>query len=163
VASDPLHSLPIGRAELLREGADVALLAVGAMVLPAERAAEKLAHEGIKATVINARFIKPLDERLFLDLANRCGAVVTIEENTVRGGFGSGVLELLAANGLTVPVRTLGVPDRVFEQASQARLREQASLTPDSIAATARIAIEAARTRSMTAGASSRSDALLHS
>ncbi|MCC6791164.1 MAG: 1-deoxy-D-xylulose-5-phosphate synthase, partial [Thermomicrobiales bacterium] len=70
VATDEaLHTLPIGRAETLRDGGDVAIFAAGSMVLPAERAAEKLAHEGIQATVINARFIKPLDERLFLDLA----------------------------------------------------------------------------------------------
>jgi 1-deoxy-D-xylulose-5-phosphate synthase len=138
---EPLHALPIGRAELLREGTDVAIFAAGTMVLPAERAAEKLAHEGISATVVNARFIKPLDERLFLDLAARCGAVVTVEENSVRGGFGAGILELLANNGVNVPVRNLGVPDRVFDHASQARLREKAGLTADNIAATAKVVI----------------------
>jgi 1-deoxy-D-xylulose-5-phosphate synthase len=137
--TEPLHALPIGRAELLKEGGDVAIIAAGTMVLPAERAAEMLANEGISATVVNARFIKPLDERLFLELAERCGAIVTVEENTVRGGFGAAVLELLASHGLTLPVRTLGVPDRVFEQASQARLREQAGLTPENIAATAKV------------------------
>jgi 1-deoxy-D-xylulose-5-phosphate synthase len=139
--TEPLHALPIGRAELLREGADVALLAVGAMVLPTERAAEMLAHEGIRATVVNARFVKPLDDALFLELAARCGAIVTIEENTIRGGFGSGVLELLAEHGVRIPVRTLGVPDRVFEHASQARLRELAGLDPASIAAAAKLAM----------------------
>jgi len=137
--TEPLHALPIGRAELLKEGGDVAIIAAGTMVLPAKRAAEMLANEGISATVVNARFIKPLDERLFLELAERCGAIVTVEENTVRGGFGAAVLELLASHGLTLPVRTLGVPDRVFEQASQARLREQAGLTPENIAATAKV------------------------
>lgn len=126
--NEPLHTLPIGRAETLRDGADVAILAVGAMVLPAERAAEQLATEGIDATVINARFVKPLDEALILEAASRCGAIITIEENTVRGGFGSGVLELLAEHGVTIPVRTLGIPDMVFEQASQNRLREIAGL-----------------------------------
>lgn len=142
VATDePLHALPIGRGEILREGADVAILAVGAMVVPAERAADLLAHQGIRATVVNARFIKPLDETLILDLAKRCGAIVTVEENSVRGGFGAGVLELLAEHNLVVPVKVLGVPDRIFEQASQARLRAMAGLAPDDIAAAARLAI----------------------
>jgi len=147
VATDePLHTLPIGRSEVIREGADVAILAVGTMVLPAERSADLLAAEGIAAAVINARFIKPLDERLILDLAKRCGAIVTIEESARAGGFGSGVLELLAAHEITIPVQTLGVPDRVFEQASQNRLREQAGLTPDGIAAAARTAMRQKRT-----------------
>ena len=161
--AEPLHCLPIGRAELIRDGADVALIAAGTMVLPAERAAEKLAHQGIRATVVNARFIKPLDERLFLELANRCGAIVTVEENAVRGGFGSGVLELFAANGLQVAVRTLGVPDRIFEQASQARLREQAGLTLDSIVAAAKIVIEEARLGSDTGSPQAHPDVLVHS
>ncbi|MDQ3780572.1 MAG: 1-deoxy-D-xylulose-5-phosphate synthase [Chloroflexota bacterium] len=135
---EPLHTLPIGRAEVIREGADVAILAVGTMVLAAERAAETLAAEGIEAAVINARFIKPLDESLILDLANRCQAIVTVEESARAGGFGSGVLELLAAHQITIPVQTLGVPDRVFEQASQGRLRQQAGLTPTAIAEAAR-------------------------
>nr|MBA3644400.1 1-deoxy-D-xylulose-5-phosphate synthase [Chloroflexia bacterium] len=86
----------------------------------------------------NARFIKPLDESLILDLANRCQAIVTVEESARAGGFGSGVLELFAAHQITVPVHTLGVPDRVFEQASQGRLRQQAGLTPTAIAEAAR-------------------------
>jgi len=125
-------------AELLREGDDVAILAVGAMVLAAERAADALAAEGIRATVVNARFVKPLDEALILTLAERCGAIVTVEENVTIGGFGAGVLEVLAAHGQTIPVRVLGVPDGIFEQASQGRLREKAGLTADGIATAAR-------------------------
>ena len=75
---EPLHALPVGRGETLRTGADVAILALGAMVLPAERAADLLAADGIDATVVNARFAKPLDEGLILDLADRCGAIVTV-------------------------------------------------------------------------------------
>jgi 1-deoxy-D-xylulose-5-phosphate synthase len=145
VATDePLHTLPIGRAETLREGDDVAILAVGSMVLPAERAADLLAHEGIRAAVVNARFVKPLDERLILDLAERCGAIVTVEESSVHGGFGAGVLELLADHEIVIPVHVLGVPDRIFEQASQARLREMVGLTPAGIAAAARRVMEQA-------------------
>jgi 1-deoxy-D-xylulose-5-phosphate synthase len=140
--TEPLHTLPIGRAETLREGGDVAILAVGSMVLPAERAADRLAAEGVQATVVNARFVKPLDEDLILSLARRCGAIVTVEENVVLGGFGAGVLELLSAHELRIPVQVLGVPDRVFEQASQARLREKAGLTPDGIAAAAHMLLQ---------------------
>jgi 1-deoxy-D-xylulose-5-phosphate synthase len=146
VATDePLHALPVGRGEVLREGDDVVIFAVGAMVLPAERAADLLFAEGIRACVVNARFVKPLDEELITRLAAHCGAVVTVEENSVRGGFGSGVLETLAATNLRVPVKVLGVPDQIFEQASQARLREKVGLTPDGIAEAARAAIAEAR------------------
>jgi 1-deoxy-D-xylulose-5-phosphate synthase len=108
------------------------------MVLPAERAADLLAAEGISASVVNARFVKPLDERLVLELAARCGAIVTVEENVKAGGFGSAVLELLSSRDVPAPTRVLAVPDRVFEQASQGRLREFAGLTPTHIAAAAR-------------------------
>jgi 1-deoxy-D-xylulose-5-phosphate synthase len=127
---DPLHTLPIGKSEILCDGDDVAILAVGSMVDVATRAAQELALDGIEAAVFDAQFIKPLDRDAIVELANRCGAVVTIEENTVAGGFGAGVLELLSDEGIDIPIRHLGVPDRVFEQASQARLRELAGLTP---------------------------------
>jgi 1-deoxy-D-xylulose-5-phosphate synthase len=139
VATDePLHALPIGRGETLRTGPDIAILALGAMVLPAERAADLLAADGIDATVVNARFAKPLDERLILDLVDRCGAIVTVEENVRAGGFGSAVLEFLSSRGLTVPTRVLAVPDRVFEQASQGRLRDLAGLSAAHVSQAAR-------------------------
>ena len=136
--ADQLHPVPIGRGEMIRSGSDVAILALGAMVLPAERAAALLAADGISAALVNARFVKPLDERLILDLAARCSAIVTVEENVAAGGFGSAVLELLHSRDVRVPIRVLGVPDRVFEQASQGRLRELAGLSPGHIAAAAR-------------------------
>jgi 1-deoxy-D-xylulose-5-phosphate synthase len=136
--AEPLHSLPIGRGETIRTGSDIAILALGAMVLPAERAADLLAAEGIAASVVNARFVKPLDERLVLELAAQCGAILTVEENVKAGGFGSAVLELLTSRDVLLPTRILAVPDRVFEQASQGRLREHAGLTPAHIAAAAR-------------------------
>jgi 1-deoxy-D-xylulose-5-phosphate synthase len=135
--TEPMHVLPVGRSETLRDGDDVAILAVGTMVLPSERAADLLAAEGIRASVINARFIKPLDEQLILELAQRCGAIVTVEENVALGGFGAAVLELLAKHDIAIPVRVLAIPDRIFEQASQNRLREMAGLTPGSISAAA--------------------------
>jgi 1-deoxy-D-xylulose-5-phosphate synthase len=136
--ADSLHTLPVGRGETIRSGSDVAILALGAMVLPAERAADLLAADGISASVVNARFVKPLDERLVLELAARCEAIVTVEENVRAGGFGSAVLELLTSRDVLAPTRVLAVPDRVFEQASQGRLREFAGLTPAHIAAAAR-------------------------
>ena len=96
---DPLHALPVGRGEILRSGDDVGLLALGTMVLAAERAADLLLAEGIRATVVNARFVKPLDERLILDVARTCPAIVTVEENVRAGGFGSAVLEFLTDQG----------------------------------------------------------------
>jgi len=122
----------------LRTGPDIAILALGAMVLPAERAADLLAADGIDATVVNARFAKPLDERLILDLVDRCGAIVTVEENVRAGGFGSAVLEFLSSRGLTVPTRVLAAPDRVFEQASQGRLRDLAGLSAAHVSQAAR-------------------------
>jgi 1-deoxy-D-xylulose-5-phosphate synthase len=136
--ADSLHGLPVGRGETIRSGSDVAILALGAMVLPAERAADLLAAESISASVVNARFVKPLDERLVLELAAQCGAIVTVEENVRAGGFGAAVLELLTGRDVRVPTEVLAIPDRVFEQASQGRLRELSGLTPPHIAAAAR-------------------------
>jgi 1-deoxy-D-xylulose-5-phosphate synthase len=141
--SEPLHALPIGRAEVLREGPAIALLAIGSMVYPTLGAADLLMNEGIEATVVSARFVKPLDQKLVLDLADRFESIVTVEENTVRGGFGSAVLELLANHGKSCEVRTLGVPDQFFEQASQNRLREMAGLSATAIAATAKSLLKA--------------------
>lgn len=128
--SESLQILPIGKGELLREGNDVALLAVGSMVDVASQAASELALDGIDASVFDARFVKPLDRDAIVELAQRCRCIVTIEENSVLGGFGASVLELLSDEGITIPVRHLGVPDHVYEQASPARLRELAGLTP---------------------------------
>jgi 1-deoxy-D-xylulose-5-phosphate synthase len=134
---EPMHALPIGRAEVLEEGSDIAILAIGAMVLPAQRAAAILRGSSIDATVVNARFVKPLDEKLILSLADTCGAIVTVEENVERGGFGAAVLELLSANERFIPTHVVAIPDRIFEHASQDRLRAVARLTPDGIAAAA--------------------------
>ncbi|MDQ3540455.1 MAG: 1-deoxy-D-xylulose-5-phosphate synthase [Chloroflexota bacterium] len=138
ITSGPLMQLPIGQAETIRDGSDVAILAVGSMVLAAERAADALADDDLAATVINARFVKPLDETLILKLARTHGAIVTVEESAAMGGFGAGVLELLAREGLRTPVRVLGIPDTIFEQASQNRLRDLAGLSIDAIADAAR-------------------------
>ena len=122
-----------GTGELLREGDDVLLLGVGSMVEPARRAAELLAEQGINAAVVDARFVKPLDEKLILEQAIKCRAVITLEENAVQGGFGSAVLELLAREGLTKPVKLIGLPDRFIEHGAQKLLRAKLGLDPDGL------------------------------
>jgi len=81
------RELPIGKGEILRQGNDIAILAIGSMVAPALEAAEKLALQGVEATVVNARFVKPIDAELIVDLATRIKRIVTVEENTIPGGF----------------------------------------------------------------------------
>jgi len=135
--SPTLRRLPIGKAEVVREGEDLLILAVGASVNPSLQAAEELEQQGYQTTVVNARFIKPLDEGLILNLAARRGRVLTVEENVLQGGFGSAVLELLMDRGLMVPVRRLGIPDVFVEHGSPAILREKYGLDAQGIAKSA--------------------------
>ena len=133
------RSLPIGRAEVLRRGADVALVGIGLGVAAAERAAVLLSEEGIAATVVNARFVKPLDRELLLDLARNVGRLVTVEENALAGGFGSAVLELLADAGVTdCRVHRAGVPDEFVEHGAQAIWRQRYGLDAPGIVAAVR-------------------------
>ena len=133
-----LQCLPIGVGEQLAEGDDLSLLAVGSTVYPAMQAAELLKEKGIRANVINARFIKPLDRKLIIDAANHTGCLITIEENALQGGFGSAVLELLADEAPTgIRVKRIGIPDRYIEQGSQAQLRQDLGLDAAGIARTA--------------------------
>jgi 1-deoxy-D-xylulose-5-phosphate synthase len=127
--SSTLSKLPIGKAEVLTEGQDLLILALGASVYPALAAAKELEKQGFSATVVNARFIKPLDEPLILSLAAKHGRVLTVEENVVAGGFGSAVLELLADRELSgVAVKRLGIPDVFVEHGSQDVLRQKYEL-----------------------------------
>ena len=119
-----LQALDIGKGELLREGDDVAIAAIGITVVPALRAADILEEMGIHAAVINARFLKPLDGELIGDWAVRTGRVLTVEENVLQGGFGSAVLELLQEKGLRdIRVKRLGIPDLFVEHGPQPFLR----------------------------------------
>lgn len=118
IATEPLvNALPIGKAEILRKGQKIALLAFGSMVSPAMAAGEIL-----NATVINMRFVKPLDEALLADLAINHELFVTAEENVVMGGAGSAVTEFLHARGITVSVLQLGLPDRFVEHGNPKEL-----------------------------------------
>jgi 1-deoxy-D-xylulose-5-phosphate synthase len=125
--------LPIGKGELLLDGTDVAIVAVGVSVWPAVKAAEQLNEEGLSTAVINARFVKPLDQELIVNLAKRVRYVVTVEEGCKMGGFGSAVLEALSEAGVTVKTKVLGLPDWFIEQGPQDLLRERYGLTADGI------------------------------
>jgi 1-deoxy-D-xylulose-5-phosphate synthase len=127
--SSTLSKVPIGKAEVLREGQDLLILALGACVYPALEAARELDKQGSSATVVNVRFVKPLDESLILSLAAKHGRVLTVEENVVAGGFGSAVLELLADHDLFgVAVKRLGIPDIFVEHGTQDVLRKKYEL-----------------------------------
>jgi 1-deoxy-D-xylulose-5-phosphate synthase len=133
--SGPPKQLEIGKAEILRDAGDVALFAYGSMVMPALEAAEKLAREGVETTVINGRFVKPLDSELIIALAKSMRLIVTIEDAYLAGGFGSAVLELLEENGLTdtVKVIRIGVPDRIVTHGEPKLLMAKYGLDADGI------------------------------
>ena len=119
-----LSSLPIGKGEILMDGGDVTIVALGTTVYPARAAAERLKAEGIETTVVNGRFAKPLDRELLCETAARTGRVLTVEENVLMGGFGSAVLECFQEAGLRdVRIRRLGIGDEFVEQATQKELR----------------------------------------
>jgi 1-deoxy-D-xylulose-5-phosphate synthase len=127
---EEMNALPLGRAELRREGrSGLALLAFGAMVEPAQKVAERL-----DATLVNMRFVKPLDEDLVVSIAARHRAIVTLEENATAGGAGSAIGEVLAAEGLQVALLHLGIPDRFIEHGSRAECLQAAGLDTASIA-----------------------------
>jgi 1-deoxy-D-xylulose-5-phosphate synthase len=124
VPMDPdIKAIPVGEAELLRDGADAAILAYGIVVHPALEAAAELAADGVSCAVLNARFAKPLDEARILALARKVRALVTVEEHAQMGGFGSAVLELLARENVTIPVHVLALPDHPMEHGSPAKQR----------------------------------------
>jgi 1-deoxy-D-xylulose-5-phosphate synthase len=126
--------LPIGKAEVLRQGDDLLLLGYGSMVYPALQTAEILSEHGIEATVVNARFAKPLDTELILPLAQRLGRVVTLEEGCLMGGFGSAVAEAILDAQVTASVLRLGVPDVLVDHATPAQSMATLGLTPPQMA-----------------------------
>jgi len=130
-----LHEIPIGKWEIVRYGKDVAILAIGAMVAPALEAAKDLASKGIEATVVNARFAKPLDSELLISLTSRIKRMTTVEENALSGGFGSSVVKLLQDLEIyDIPVRNIGIPDEFVEQGTQDILRAKYGLDAKGIA-----------------------------
>ncbi|MFH0789079.1 MAG: 1-deoxy-D-xylulose-5-phosphate synthase, partial [Pseudomonadota bacterium] len=128
------QSIPLGQWETLKEGTDAAVLAIGNMVYPSLEAAQRLAFKGKSVTVINARFLKPLDEALLAQVARRFSLIVTVEENMIQGGFGSAVMEKLhqfAAGGIRV--RSLGIPDCFVEQGPSKKIRNVYGLDAEGI------------------------------
>jgi len=131
---DDLKSLAIGKGEVLREGSDLAIFAIGSTVHPALAAARRLEAEGVNIKVINARFVKPLDAELLSQTASQIKKIITIEENVLQGGFGSAVLEMLAEKNINnIQVKRLGLPDEFVEHATQAELREKYGLDEEGI------------------------------
>mgnify|MGYP001767380833 CR=1 FL=1 len=134
-----------GQGEVWQEGSDVALVAVGSMVPVAWEAARILSGEKIHATVVNARFVKPLDETLITRVYRQCRAMLTIEEGVLKGGFGSAILEMLQANGALVqdprPLRCLGLPNEFITFDKRPVLLEKFGLTAQGIARVAREAL----------------------
>jgi 1-deoxy-D-xylulose-5-phosphate synthase len=132
------EELPIGKAEILRQGDDVLMIAYGSMVHPTLQAAQLLNEHGISATVINARFAKPLDTELFAPLAQQIGKVVTVEEGCLMGGFGSAIAEALLDLNVVVPIKRIGVPDILVEHATPDESLGSLGLTSSQIAETVR-------------------------
>lgn len=124
----------IGKGEILRHGDDLLLLGYGTMVHPALQTAEILSEHGIEATVVNARFVKPLDQELILPLAEKIGRVVTLEEGCVPGGFGSAVAEALLDGNVVVPVKRIGVPDVLVDHAQPNESKADLGLSNSQIA-----------------------------
>jgi 1-deoxy-D-xylulose-5-phosphate synthase len=125
--SEEPEALEIGRGELLADGKDAVIFAAGSTVAAALEAAAQLEGK-ISLAVVDVRFVKPLDEELVLKMARACSRVVTLEENSVIGGVGGAILELLARDGVLVPTLCLGVPDHFIPQGTQAQLRAMCGL-----------------------------------
>lgn len=128
-----LKILPIGESEILTLGKDLLILAIGHMVYPALEAVRRLQEEGFYLTLVNARFVKPVDKSLLSKLSSNCKGIVTIEENILIGGFGSAVIETLQELNIQIPVKCLGLPDAFIEHGPQSTLREKHNLHVEGI------------------------------
>jgi 1-deoxy-D-xylulose-5-phosphate synthase len=142
---EPLAPLALGHAEVLRRGADVAILALGNTVDAALDAYDLLANSGAQPTVVNARFVAPLDETLLLELAETHRRFITLEEHSLAGGFGSAVVEFVNDHGMNVAVERIGVPNVLVQHAKPEAQRAQFGLSAENIAARVR-ALAPART-----------------
>jgi 1-deoxy-D-xylulose-5-phosphate synthase len=129
-----LAPIELGKAEVLREGDGGCILAVGYMACVASRAADVLKDRGLNVTLVNSRFVKPLDRSLILSLADRHRVIVTVEENVLAGGFGAGVHELVERAGRDSRVTSIGLDDRFYEQGPRSWLLDQAGLAPEKLA-----------------------------
>jgi 1-deoxy-D-xylulose-5-phosphate synthase len=135
VALEEPRVLPLGKGELLREGDDAALVAIGSTTAAALQAAELLSAQGVSCAVFDARFVKPLDVEALCALAGRVKAMLTVEENVLQGGFGTAVMEVLSERGcLPARFRRAGLPDQFIEHGAQELLRRKYGLDADSLA-----------------------------
>ena len=132
VKKENLRLLDIGKCEVVKEGGMLTIVSIGTVFQHALKAWEILGKKGIKATLINARFVKPFDHSI-VDHISRTGKAIVIEENSVRGGFGSAVLEFCHENNVKADIKLIGIPDRFIEQGSQDQLRKDCGLHYENI------------------------------
>ena len=139
VGLDPVpEPIAVGKAEVIAEGKDITIVAVGNMVQVARKAGMMLKEQGILATVINARFVKPLDADCLIRHAVRTGRLITVEENVLAGGFGAAVMELLQFSGHSgIQIKSIGIPDDFVEHGTQSELRQMYGLVPKNVVDTA--------------------------
>jgi 1-deoxy-D-xylulose-5-phosphate synthase len=130
---DGFETLSIGKGEVVKKGDNIALLAVGNMVQYSLEAAGLLKEDGISAEVINMRFIKPLDQVLLKKVADKFDKIVTLEENSLDGGFGSAVLEYLNSKNINVDLLRIGIPDKFIDHGTQAELHNMIEIDPNGI------------------------------
>ena len=128
------ETLEIGKAEIIEEGDNLLIVGYGSMVCPAIKTAEILKEFGVNSTVINARFVRPLDEETIHNAAKKIGKVVTMEEGTLLGGFGSAVVESFNDNDIFVPTLRIGIPDKLVDHATPQQSKESLGLTPEMMA-----------------------------
>ena len=134
LAEEGWEQLEIGRGEVLSDGDDLLIVAYGSMVAPAMATAGLLQESGVRAAVINARFLRPLDQALIAPMARRIGRVVTMEEGALAGGFGAAVVEALNDLDVLVPVLRIGIPDVLVDHASPEQSKQSLGLTPPQMA-----------------------------
>jgi len=140
---EQFKELPIGKGEVLAKGDDITIVGIGNMATYSLMALDILKEKGVSATVINARFVKPLDSKLIIDHGRKTGHILTVEENADMGGFGAAVLESLSQAGVfDVKTKILGVPDLFLEHGTQSQLRDDIELTPKGIAKNALALLE---------------------
>jgi 1-deoxy-D-xylulose-5-phosphate synthase len=142
-------ALAIGVAEVVKDGHDVAIFGLGAMLPEAQRLAAMLEREGFSAAVINPRFAKPIDRECVAEYGRQCGLLVTLEDHVLAGGFGSAVLEALSGLELPVPVLRVGWPDAFIEHGKVEALREKYGLTAEAALEKARPYLSAMESRRM--------------
>ena len=130
---DHFDLIEIGKGEIIKDGKDVVFLSIGSMTNYALKASEKLDIEGISAEVVNMRFAKPIDTDIIDSIVKRHNKIITLEENTISGGFGSGILEYMAEKGYKNDVLRFGLPDNFVEHGTQAELHHILGIDPDGI------------------------------